>query len=319
MSRLFNKEPERKGMADKKSLSKTPSSRDKDVFLPGVYELRESYNSAAPLVFDSPHSGRTIPEDFNCAIAETDLLRAQDSYVDQLFAGVTTAGASLLAAQFPRSYIDPNRASDDIDSRMLDQPWPGVLRPTDKTRLGHGLIWRNFPPDQMMYTRRLSLAEVSHRLEHYWRPYHDALSKMLDTRYEQFGCVFHVNCHSMPAGSSPLISRRTGSNRADIVLGDKDGLSCDPGFTDFVRQRLTQKGYSVCVNDPYKGAYIVEAYSDPKRGRHSLQIEINRSIYMDERTLTKSRTFASLQRDLTGLAFDIRDFSADRSSFLAAE
>ncbi len=288
-------------------------------YQPGVLDLRRSQGQAAPIVFDSPHSGAHFPLDFGTVVGREDLARVQDSHVDALYAGVTAAGASLLAAQFPRSYIDPNRSLEDLDSRLLDGAWPGVLRPSDKTRLGHGLIWRSFPPDRMMYQRRLSVSEVMARIEGYWRPYHTALEGLLHESVSAFGAVWHINCHSMPAGSSPLVSRRTGGNRADIVLGDRDGRSCDPAFTAFVRDRLTAKGYTVRVNDPYKGAYIVQAYSDPRHGRHSLQIELNRSIYMNERTLERSVSFNGLRTDLTDLAFDIRDYANAAAQPQAAE
>ncbi len=290
-----------------------------EVTVSGVYSLHVPEEAAAPVVFDSPHSGTVFPDDFGTIVPERVLRRVQDSFVDDLFSDVLDHGASLLSAHFPRSYIDPNRAPDDIDSRLLTGTWPERLRPTEKSRLGHGLVWRSCPTDRAMYDRRLTVKEVQQRLENYWQPYHAALAGELDRLWKQFGQVWHINCHSMPSGSSPVIARQGRSQRADIVLGDRDGRSSDPDFTLFVRDRLEDRGYSVRLNDPYKGAFLVEAYASPPAGRNSIQVEINRSIYMNEGSLDKSANFDVLQRDLAGLAEDVATFALDRSMPQAAE
>ncbi len=290
-----------------------------DVAVPGVYSLHRPQVPAVPVVFDSPHSGTVFPADFGSIVPERILRRVQDNFVDDLFYDVLEYGASLLCAHFPRSYIDPNRAQDDLDSRLLSEAWPEPLRPTDKSRLGHGLIWRACPTDRAMYDRRLTAREVRNRIETYWRPYHAVLAEEIDHLWRRFGQVWHVNCHSMPAGSSPIVARRGGSQRADIVIGDRDGRSSDPEFTTFVRDRLEQRGYTVRLNDPYKGAYLIEAYAAPAVGRSSIQMEINRSIYMNEATLEKSGNFEVLRRDLTGLSEEIAGFALDRTMPQAAE
>ena len=290
-----------------------------DLAVPGVFSLHRPTGPIVPVVFDSPHSGTVFPADFGSIVPERILRRVQDNFVDDLFFDVLECGASLLCAHFPRSYIDPNRAQDDLDSRLLSEAWPDPLRPTDKSRLGHGLIWRACPTDRAMYDRRLTVQEVRNRIATYWQPYHAALGDEIDRLWRQFGQVWHVNCHSMPAGSSPIVARRGGSQRADIVIGDRDGRSSDPEFTSFVRDRLEQRGYSVRLNDPYKGAYLVQAYSAPAVGRSSIQMEINRSIYMNEGTLEKSDNFELLRRDLAAVAEEIAGFALDRTMPQAAE
>lgn len=271
----------------------------------------------SPVMLDSPHSGTVFPDDFRTEVPELSLRRVQDSFVDELFSKAPDHGASLLSALFPRSYIDPNRAETDIDIKMIDGKWPRSAAPTEKSRLGHGLIWRTCPAERAMYSSRLSADAVQHRIDRYWRPYHQMLAAEIDRLHQEFGVVFHLNCHSMPSGSSPVVSRRTGVRRADFVLGDQDGATCAPAFTFFVRDWLEAAGYVVRLNDPYKGAELVSRYAAPDAGRHSLQIEINRALYMEETSLRKTRGFESLKQDLTGLVRDLAMFT-DRFSLPAA-
>ena len=253
-----------------------------------------------PLVFDSPHSGRDYPPDFDHRIDRQILRQAEDSHVEALFAGVVLLGAPLLHALFPRSYIDPNRALEDLDGGMIDGPWPGTTLPGDKTRRGVGLIWRRLRGLGEIYDRRLTVAEVQHRIETCWHPYHAALKELLDTAHGRFGRVWHLNCHSMPAMGDETTPDGPAA-RADFVLGDRDGSSCDPGFTRFVAAALTDLGYEVKLNEPFKGVELVRRYADPAAGRHSLQIEINRRLYMDEVGLARGPGFGRLRADLDSL------------------
>ncbi|RED49825.1 N-formylglutamate amidohydrolase [Aestuariispira insulae] len=272
-----------------------------------------------PVLLDSPHSGTIYPIDFQSAVPMDFLRRMEDSKVDQLYERAPAQGASLLCAEFPRSYIDPNRGVDDLDWRLIADRWPGAINPTEKTRLGHGLIWRTCPGDRPMYDRLLSVSEVSNRIEHYWRPYHQALEGEMSRLFSLFGAIWHINCHSMPSASSPFMPGAVGGRRADIVLGDRDGRSCDPGFTEFVRDWFVNRGYRVRVNNPYKGAELVRLCGRPDHNRHSLQIEINRALYIDEKTLEPNRHFESLQRDLSHLVGAISVFALSASTRMAAE
>ncbi|NKB57141.1 MAG: N-formylglutamate amidohydrolase [Alphaproteobacteria bacterium] len=270
--------------------------------IPGVLYVKKSNGSSAPVVFDSPHSGTDYPEDFDCIAPMAVVRKSEDAFVDELYASVPECGASLQAALFPRAYIDPNRSLLDIDPELMDERWPDPLEPSEKTRLGHGLIWRMCPPDYALYDRKLRTTEVRNRIDTYWRPYHRTLRDMLDLAYEKFGKVWHINCHSMPAAGVPQLPGASDSRRVDFVLGDRDGTTCEPAFTALVAASLREFGYHVRVNDPYKGVELVRAHSDPARGRHSLQIEINRALYMDEVRLERGQGFAALQENLTRLA-----------------
>ena len=266
-----------------------------------------------PLVLDSPHSGTDYPEDFRARVSREQLRQAEDSFVDELYGSGPGVGATLIAARFPRSYIDPNRSLLDIDASLMDAPWPGPAIPSRKTQLGIGLIWRLLDTGEPIYSRKLSVDEVKQRIVRYHQPYQRALKDALDEAFDHFGAVWHINCHSMSALSGAISEEGPGKSRADFVLGDRDGTTCEPGFTTFVADTLKAMGYSVKVNDPYKGVELVRAFSDPKGGRHSLQIEVNRRLYMDERTRLKTPGFAALERDIAGLVSKVAGYAVTRS------
>ena len=268
----------------------------------------------APLVLDSPHSGNLYPDDFNYACPRAWLQETEDAFVDEIFADAPRLGAPLLAALFPRCYIDPNRAEDDIDPLLLDAPWPGRINPSTRSDLGMGLIRRLYKTNRPVpiYDRFLGPAEIEGRLDTCYRPYHKALETLLNEAYGVFGSVWHLNCHSMPA---PGQSRPA----PDIVLGDRDGTTCDPGFTRHIASLLKDMGYRVAVNRPYKGVELVRKFSDPAQNRHSLQIELRRSLYMDEHTRAKTAGFSRTRANMQSLVRQIIDYTKKNMADLAAD
>ncbi len=284
----------------------------KDRLIPRVLELRAPTAPALPLVFDSPHSGTDYPDDFDCIAPLSALRQAEDTFVHELYQAAPAQGAVLLHALFPRSYVDPNRAADDLDVAMIEGGWPDPVAPSPKCVLGLGLLWSRYPPGLPLYGRKLSVAEVRRRIEDYHRPYHETLRQTLDTAHENFGAVWHIDCHSMPGLSNAMSAEGPGVARPDFTLGDRDGTACAPELTEAVRAALTAQGYSVTINDPYKGAELVRAWSAPKAGRHSLQIEINRRLYMNEETFEKTAGFAKLQTNLTRLIETLADVARKR-------
>ena len=271
-------------------------------------EIRGPAAAAMPLVLDSPHSGNRFPADFDAAVSEAELREGEDCYVDELYAGGPEMGVPLLAALWPRTYLDPNRHAGDVDLDLIDGTWPAEYRPSGKAKVGKALVWRTLEDGRPIYAKRLVPEVVLRRIENFHAPYHEGIRALLDETRARFGRVYHINCHSMRAVAGKQAEDGEGSVRADFVLGDRDGTSCEPRFTEFVRATLSGMGYGVKVNDPYKGVELVRAYSDPKAGRHSLQIEINKRLYMDEATLKKSAGFAVLQRNLSVLLAELRSF-----------
>lgn len=270
--------------------------------------------AAVPVVFDSPHSGRDYPADFGAVLPIEALRAAEDAFVDELFAAAPEHGAVLLRALFPRSYIDPNRAPDDIDPRMIEGSWPAPLNPGPKTELGIGLIRRAVAPGLFVYGRKLSVAEVEHRLARYWRRYHAALKGVLDRLHRAHGAVWHLNCHSMKSVANGMTPDPAGTRRPDIVLGDRDGTSCEPAFTRLAAETLRRFGFSVAVNDPYKGAEILRRHGRPAEGRHSLQIEIRRDLFMSEAMHVRNEGFARVEAAMGDLAAALCDYARARIS-----
>jgi len=266
---------------------------------------------AIPLVLDSPHSGATYPREFDHAPARSVVRRAEDTHVATLWRAAPSFGATLLEARFPRAFIDANRSLDDIDTDLLADRWPQAVAPSRKAEQGIGLVWRVAAPGVPMYARKLASAEVIARIDRYWRPYHAELDAILDARHRRFGAVWHINCHSMPAVGDALADD-PGRDRADFVLGDRDGTTCEPRFLLMVADTLRQLGYEVAINDPYKGVEIVRRHGHPAQNRHSLQMEIKRTLYMDEETLEPNAGFAVLEADLARLTATVAGFVRNR-------
>lgn len=269
-----------------------------------------SPESELPLLFDSPHSGHVFPADFDTLATPAELATAWDAYVEELWSGVVPVGGSLLAAHFPRVVIDPNRAESDIDPALLAGDWPtewGQLQPTAYSERGMGLMRRHILPGRPMYAAPLSVEQVQWRLASLYRPYHEALAGRLEALQTRFGTVWHIDCHSMKSSGNAM-NIDNGKARPDFVLGDLDGRSCAKAFTDIVATELLKRGYTVSRNDPYKGGYIVQRYHNPAAGRHCLQIEINRRLYLDETNQTKTTGFAQLQADLGALSAILADY-----------
>jgi N-formylglutamate deformylase len=250
-----------------------------------------------PIVVDSPHSGTAYPADFGSVLTGLALRQGEDTWVHELWASAPQHGATLLAAEFPRAYIDPNRSLTDIDTALLSEPWPGPVSPSRKTELGIGLVWR-LMDGQPIYDRRLTVAEVQARIDRCWRPYHEALNAALDGAAARHAQRWHLNVHSMPDEAYRKLGLPI-KPLADVVLGNLDDSTCDAATMAVVEDALRSAGYSVARNDPFKGVEIIRASGQPQRGWHALQIEVKRSLYMD-RALNKNAGFDRLQKAIDG-------------------
>lgn len=269
---------------------------------------RDPQGETVPLVFDSPHSGTIYPDDFRTLVPRPVLRQAEDAFVDELYDSAPTFGATFLAAMFPRSYIDANRSLADMDPGLVEGGWPQASANNRKVGMGSGLIWRTHYPDLQLYDRKLSQQEVSKRIDNFYRPYRDEFLAIYSGVAETFGHVYHVNCHSMPSVSSPKSPEGPGKRRPDIVLGDANGTTCAPEMVEVARRIFADAGYSVTINDPYNGADLIRAHSRPAEGRHSLQIELNRALYMDEERIERRDGFDKLKRTTTALIEALREF-----------
>jgi N-formylglutamate deformylase len=257
---------------------------------------------STPLVLDSPHSGVDYPDDFGQACDMQVLRQAEDTHVEKLYDFAPQLGAAWIEALFPRSYLDANRNTTEIDTSLFDEPWPDPVEADPvvlaKVRLGKGLIWRLTDDGLPIYERQLSVAEVRARIDRCGKPDHGVVRAAVDAAHDRHGYSIHLNCHSMPAIASSHATGSPGMVHADFVLGDREGTSADPRLSRVVGEHLQGLGYSVSYNHPYKGVELVRRYGDPARHRHSLQIEVNRKLYMDEQTLELNEGFAPLKRDL---------------------
>lgn len=268
---------------------------------------------AIPLVFDSPHSGLEYPADMKPSLDMKILRRSEDTFVDQIFACTPTLGAVLVEATFPRCYIDPNRTTEDIETSALADAWTAPVKPSIKTNRGTGLVWTKIHGVHPIYDRKLTAAEVQGRIDNYWKPYHDVLTAEIERLYADFGGVWHINCHSMPQRGDETTEDGP-VDRADFVLGDRDGTTCAAEFTETVRDFLAGRGYDVAVNWPMKGVELVRKHGRPDENRHSLQIEINRRLYMDETALTKNDRYDQTAAVIADMNEEIAGFVRENAT-----
>jgi N-formylglutamate deformylase len=267
-------------------------------------------SAPTPIIFDSPHSGRTYTEDFPLGAPLAQIRRGEDAYVDELIAGAPALGATVLSATFPRCYIDLNRGERDIDAALLSEPWPEPLAPSEKTARGLGLIRRYVVPGVEAQGRLLSVHEVRTRIDVVFRPYHAALDALVARTHDRFGTVWHVNWHSMKSVGNAMTPDGAGAARADFVVSDRRGASASTRVTSIIVETLESFGYSVSVNDPYLGGTIVQRIGRPSDGVHSVQIEINRRLYLDEASVEKTGGFGPLAARLDELTRRLVDMSS---------
>ena len=231
-------------------------------------------HQTVPVVVASPHSGSVYPPAFltTAAVPVTALRRAEDAFVDELFAAAPALGMPLLAARFPRSYVDANREPYELDPGMFEGPLPrSVNHRTSRVAAGLGMIPRVAASGEAIYRSRVPSDEIERRLETCWRPYHVALSMLVEQTYSLFGGALLIDAHSMPSSASGAGSRE---HRVDIVLGDNHGESCHIDLVERAERWLVAQGLRVRRNQPYAGGFTTQRYGRPGVGRHALQIEM---------------------------------------------
>ncbi|WP_100368846.1 N-formylglutamate amidohydrolase [Yoonia maricola] len=283
-----------------------------------AYSLTRPDARTTSVVFASPHSGRDYPASFmrRAVLNASEIRSSEDAFVDQLFAAVPSYGAPLLTAKAPRAYVDLNRGADELDSALIE----GVRRAAHNPRIasGLGVIPRVVANGRQIYRGKLTLIEAHQRIAQYWRPYHDQLQTLLDESSNTFGEAILIDCHSMPHEALENVGP-PGSARPDVVLGDRFGATAASSIVEQIEAALASAGLRVARNMPFAGAFITQHYGRPARQQHAIQIEIDRALYMNERTLEPNESFESFKTLLTGVIAEIADIGRADEQKIAAE
>lgn len=275
-----------------------------------AFEILTPAEHRAPIVFNSPHSGRYYPETFlkRSRLDPLTIRRSEDMMVDELFRPVIDCGAPLLRAVYPRAYLDVNREPFELDPKMFSGALPPFANSQSlRVAGGLGTIPKVVCDAASIYPAPWPVDHALRRIDAIYRPYHDALRRLLAETHVAFGSAILIDCHSMPS------TLRSGESkqRPDFVLGDRFGTSCMSALVEQAASSLRALGYTVCRNKPYAGGFITEHYGRPRRGLHALQIEVNRALYMDEEKLELHPGFGTLQKNLAILAKTMIDLAAE--------
>lgn len=268
------------------------------------YQLALPAQRTTSMVFSSPHSGCDYPRSFlqQTVLDEHSVRSSEDAFVDTLFADAPVFGAPLISANVPRAYVDLNRSNDELDPAVIS----GVRRATHNPRVssGLGVIPRVVANGRAIYRGKITEQEAQLRLSTYWFPYHDTVQALLDDSLATFGEATLIDCHSMPHEAISAVSRMPGG-RPEVILGDRFGASAHCEIVDQIEAAFARAGLRVGRNAPFAGAYITQHYGRPSRGQHAVQIEIDRSLYMNEQLIRPNRNFENFRRMLRGVIDEI--------------
>lgn len=270
----------------------------------GIYQAILPRDWRLPLLFASPHSGRLYEDSFlqSSRLDALSIRKSEDCFVDKLFASAPDAGAPLLKALFPRAFVDVNREPFELDPSMFREPLPAWINShSSRVQNGLGTIARIVANGEPIYQGKLTFAEAEWRIRTCYEPYHTMLQWLIDRNLEKFGYCLLVDCHSMPSVFPIPGANRTSRTRFDFVLGDRHGRACARPLRQRTFEILRREGYRVSLNDPYAGGYTTGHYGRPDRNVHVLQIEINRALYMNEKTLEPHQGMDSLIRRINSL------------------
>lgn len=250
----------------------------------------------------SPHSGRALPPGFLSAAAlDMDgLRRAEDAYVDELLAPAAASGAPLITARWARAYVDLNRDPLEIDLSMLSDPAAlGPVKTTERVRSGLGVLPRLTGPGLHIYRDRITSAAVLQRIAAVHAPYHQRLASLIEDAAACHGYALLIDGHSMPPLSLPA------RQRPEIVIGDAGGTSAPESVVRYVEAHFRRAGLRVARNTPYAGGYTTRFHAAPTRGRFAIQIEIDRTLYMNPDTLERHAGFNDVAETLKNLVAEL--------------
>lgn len=281
------------------------------------YHLHLPQTHTSCVVFASPHSGRDYPWRFvrGTVLDEHSIRSSEDAYVDKLFDCAPQYGAAFLRAGAPRAYVDLNRSCDELDPALIE----GVSRIGHNPRVasGLGVVPRVVSHGRAIYCGKLPRSEADLRITRIWKPYHERLSKLLGQAKAQFGSAVLLDCHSMP--HEAVANRGHKSTPPQIVIGDRFGASAAPQIVEQVEAAFERAGLTVARNAPFAGAYIAQHYGRPSQKQHAIQIEIDRSVYMDEATVRPNQNFQAFRKVLRGVVAELAAINQPTSDQLAAE
>ena len=269
-----------------------------------AYLLLRPLVQAGPVIFASPHSGRSYGAAFLARVALDDraIRSSEDAFVDRLFDTAPRMGAPLLAALTPRAFIDLNRAPDELDPGVIE----GLQRLPHNPRVnsGLGVVPRVVAGGRPIYRGKLTLAEAEARITRYWHPYHQALAGLIRETLGRFGQAVLIDCHSMPHEAIEAHAR-PGQSRPEVVLGDRHGVAAGRDVTDRVEAAFAGAGLRVGRNAPFAGAYVAQAYGRPSRGVHVVQVEIDRALYLDEARVEPLPGFEAFRDRMAGVVSEL--------------
>ncbi|NVK17515.1 MAG: N-formylglutamate amidohydrolase [Methylocystaceae bacterium] len=268
----------------------------------------------SPVIYASPHSGNHYPKDFvkNALLDPITLRRSEDAFVHEVYESCIDYGSPMLRANFPRAYVDANREPYELDPAMFQDRLPPYVN-TDSQRAlaGLGTIAKVVTNGAHIYKEKLQFSAVRDRIETLYHPYHAALRQLIEETRGQFGACLLIDCHSMPSIGGP-IEPDEDNNRTDIILGDRFGTSCAEWITDFAQEILQDQGFVVRRNQPYAGGYTTYHYGMPDQRVHTLQIELNRVLYMDEETITRLPELETIKKKFSVLIEKLSTIPADQ-------
>lgn len=263
-----------------------------------IFEEFNTKDAKFPIVLSSPHSGRNFPKEFldNVALSESELRSSEDCFVTELIAKASEAGIPLISMNIPRTFIDVNRDKIELDEGMFfDAPKSLEGAGGRRCRVGLGVIHRIVYPNKNIYDGQLSYEEGSERIKYVYDTYHKRLKQLIDKCVRKFGFCLLVDCHSMP---SMICNIMNDEKALDFCLCTLFDESCPTQMSEYLSDALKEKQYRVEFNRPYAGAYIAFNYCQPRKNIYTLQLEINRSIYMNESKLTKNEHFQKVSEDI---------------------
>ena len=268
------------------------------------------------VVFALPHSGRDYGVSFlNQSILDKISIRSsEDAFLDQLIDGIEKYGAPKIIANAPRAFIDLNRSTDELDPALISGIKNNIRSP--RISSGLGVIPRVVSHGKEIYRGKLSLEQAQSRIEYYWKPYHKDLANLLKRAQSIYGQSLLIDMHSMP---HEAVSTQSSFIKApEIVVGDRFGMSSDPEFTNLIVSILKQHGFRVAKNTPFAGAFITKHHGKIKDRTHAIQLEIDRSLYMDEERVLPNSGFEKLKSQLFPALIQISSLIC-KSDKIAAE